>query len=91
MDGEVSKFLDTAPAGVVLFSLGSFINMLDRDKAKVFADAFAMLPYRVLWQSGADLTRLRLGNNTLVSKWLPMPRVMGIRFDRYHSSYGNAC
>ncbi|XP_022096338.1 UDP-glucuronosyltransferase 2B33-like [Acanthaster planci] len=76
LDGEVAKFLDTAQDGVVLFSLGSFVNKMKRDQAQVFANAFSMLPFRVLWQSGANLTGLSLGNNTMFAKWLPLTHVM---------------
>ncbi|XP_022099589.1 UDP-glucuronosyltransferase 2B20-like [Acanthaster planci] len=72
----VSEFLDTAPAGAILFSMGTFITAMERHKAQVFADAFSRLPYRVLWQSGMELTGLQLGNNTMVVKWLPMTQVM---------------
>ncbi|XP_022099575.1 UDP-glucuronosyltransferase-like [Acanthaster planci] len=72
----VLEFLDTAPAGAILFSMGTFVPVLERHKAQVFADAFSRLPYRVLWQSGKELTGLELGNNTMVVKWLPMTQVM---------------
>ncbi|XP_038052982.1 UDP-glucuronosyltransferase 2B31-like [Patiria miniata] len=76
LDKEVAKFLDSAPDGVLLFSLGSNVRMLGPKQAQIFADAFNMLPHRVLWQSGADLTALKLGENTMVAKWLPLTYVM---------------
>ncbi|XP_022102115.1 UDP-glucuronosyltransferase 2B7-like [Acanthaster planci] len=75
MDEEVAKFLDTAPDGVVLFSLGSNLRILGKE-GRIFADAFASLPFRVLWQSNTNLTGLQLGNNTMVARWLPMIKVM---------------
>ncbi|XP_038050212.1 UDP-glucuronosyltransferase 2C1-like [Patiria miniata] len=76
LEDDVAQFLDTAPSGVVMFSMGSFVTMMELEQAQMFADAFAMLPHRVLWQSGADFAGLRLGNNTMVAKWLPLTHVM---------------
>ena len=81
MDKDVAVFLDTAPNGVVLFSLGFTMRMIRKEQGQVFADAFAALPHRVLWQSNVNLTHLVLGKNTMVTKWLPMKKVLGINFD----------
>ena len=77
IEEDIAKFLDTAPDGVVLFSFGSHVKMMGKEQNQVFADAFAALPHRVLWQSNADLTGIRLGKNTVVAKWLPLLKVMG--------------
>ena len=78
MDEEVAKFLDTASNRVVLFSLGTFVRTLGKEQGQIFTDAFATLPHRVLWQSTKNVTGLQLGNNTMVARWLPMMKVMGI-------------
>ncbi|XP_038054712.1 UDP-glucuronosyltransferase 2B20-like [Patiria miniata] len=88
LEEDVAQFLDTAPSGVVMFSMGTFVTMMERAQAQMFADAFAMLPHRVLWQSGADLSGLRLGNNTLVAKWLPMTQVMEHQNVRLYVGHG---
>ncbi|XP_038054099.1 UDP-glucuronosyltransferase 2B20-like [Patiria miniata] len=90
LEEDVAQFLDTAPSGVVMFSMGSFVTMMEREQAQMFADAFAMLPHRVLWQTGADLSGLRLGNNTMVAKWLPMIQAMEHPNVRLYVSHGAA-
>ncbi|XP_022102239.1 UDP-glucuronosyltransferase 2B20-like [Acanthaster planci] len=90
MDEAVAKFLDTAPDGVVLFSLGSVVRMMGQEQGQLFADAFASLPHRVLWQSNTNLTGLQLGNNTMVARWLPMINVMehvSVRAFVFHGAY----
>ena len=69
-------FLDKAPAGAVIFSLGSYLAVVEHRKAQMFADAFALLPYRVLWQANKDLSKITVANNTKVVKWVPLGKIM---------------
>ncbi|XP_038050655.1 UDP-glucuronosyltransferase 2B10-like [Patiria miniata] len=77
IEDDVVEYLDTAPNGVVLFSLGSHVGSMEREKAQVLADGFALLPHRVLWQTSAALpVGIKLADNTKVVRWLPMAQVM---------------
>ncbi|XP_038046304.1 UDP-glucuronosyltransferase 2B10-like [Patiria miniata] len=77
IEADVAEFLDTAPSGVALFSLGTHVGSMEREKAQVLADGLALLPVRVLWQTSAPLPAgLRLAVNTKVVRWLPMSQVM---------------
>ncbi|XP_038050887.1 UDP-glucuronosyltransferase 2B31-like [Patiria miniata] len=74
---DVVEYLNTAPNGVVLFSLGSHVGSMEREKAQVLADGFALLQHRVLWQTSAALPAgIKLADNTKVVQWLPMAQVM---------------
>ena len=76
----MADFLDTATTGVALCSLGSFFAFRELQQAQLFADGFAMLPHRVLWQAKDDLPQgVKLGKNTKFVKWMQLPKVMGER------------
>ena len=88
LEDDVAKFLDAAPDGVALFSLGTFAHSMMPEQVRIFADGFAMLPHRVLWQNSFDLpAEVKLGNNTKVVKWLPLAKAMGkcLHFDLRYS------
>ena len=75
---DVAKYLDTAPNGVVLFSLGTHTAFMERQQVQVIANGFALLPQRVLWQSTAALPAgVKLANNTKVVRWIPLSQIMG--------------
>ncbi|XP_038054871.1 UDP-glucuronosyltransferase-like [Patiria miniata] len=73
---DVSKFVEGATAGVVLFSLGSHVESMELKQGQMFADGFAKLPQRVLWQSNVNFTGLKLGKNTKMVNWLPLRDLM---------------
>ncbi|XP_022111485.1 UDP-glucuronosyltransferase 2B7-like isoform X2 [Acanthaster planci] len=90
MDEDVAKFLDTAPDGVVFFALSSLLRKIGQEQGQIFADAFASLPYRVLWKSNENLTGIRLGNNTMVAKGLPMMKILDHVNVRVYVVHGGA-
>ncbi|XP_038046307.1 UDP-glucuronosyltransferase 2B31-like [Patiria miniata] len=75
IEDDVAEFLGAATDGIVLFSFGTFARSMRSEQAQMFADGFAMLPYRVLWQTSTP-PKLQLGQNTKLVKWLPLPTVM---------------
>ncbi|XP_022083211.1 UDP-glucuronosyltransferase 2B17-like [Acanthaster planci] len=75
-EDDIASFLDTAPNGVVLFSLGTYTSCMELQKAQVIADGFALLSQRVLWQSKALPAGVKLANNTKTVGWLPLAKIM---------------
>lgn len=62
--------------GVIIMSLGTFVNELPSDISNVIAAAFAKLPQKVIWRhtGGRPAT---LGNNTLLVDWMPQNDLLG--------------
>uniref|UniRef100_A0A3B3HLQ9 UDP-glucuronosyltransferase n=1 Tax=Oryzias latipes TaxID=8090 RepID=A0A3B3HLQ9_ORYLA len=62
--------------GVIIMSLGTFINELPDEKVNKIAAAFAKLPQKVIWSYKGSRTST-LGNNTLVVDWMPQNDLLG--------------
>ncbi|XP_036067069.1 UDP-glucuronosyltransferase 2A2 [Oryzias melastigma] len=62
--------------GVVIMSLGTFINELPDDLANEIAAAFAELPQKVIWRYKGKRPST-LSNNTLVVDWMPQNDLLG--------------
>ena len=73
---DVAEFINTAQDGVVIFSFGTHVESMTKKQAQMFADSFAMLPQRVLWQSSADLSQINVRNNTKIVRWVPLAQLM---------------
>lgn len=58
-------------------SLGSNVKskLLPKKILEVFTNAFADLPYKVLWKFEND--NLRVSPNIFISKWIPQQGVLG--------------
>lgn len=69
--------MDSAPDGVIYFSLGSVIpdQFLPRELLQVFISVFETLPQRVLWKITSDKLP-PLPDNILVAKWLPQQSIL---------------
>lgn len=62
--------------GVIIMSLGTFVNELPADLTNYIAATFAKLPQKVIWRyNGARPATL--GNNTLIVKWMPQNDLLG--------------
>ena len=70
-------------AGVIIFSMGSYINSMDTDKANMIADAFAKLPQKVLWKL-AGQPPSKIPPNVKISKWLPQNDLLGELLEHLH-------
>lgn len=70
-------FLDGATNGFVYMSLGTNVKskLLPKGVLQVFTNAFADLPYRVLWKFEDD--NLDMPPNVFTSKWIPQQGVLG--------------
>ncbi|XP_047437457.1 UDP-glucuronosyltransferase 2C1-like [Mugil cephalus] len=62
--------------GVIIMSLGTFVNELPADLANEIAAVFAKLPQKVIWKYTGDRPAT-LGNNTLVVDWMPQNDLLG--------------
>lgn len=69
---DIKAFMDDAPDGVILFSMGSMLKCisLPKDKLKVFQEVFAELPQKVLWKWEND-TMDGVPSNVKLVKWIP--------------------
>ncbi|XP_044736978.1 UDP-glycosyltransferase UGT5-like, partial [Chrysoperla carnea] len=74
---DVEKFLDDAKEGAILFSLGSNIrsDVLVKSKREALLNAFAQLPYKILWKFESDDLPGK-PDNVMIHKWLPQPNVL---------------
>ncbi|XP_034418260.1 UDP-glucuronosyltransferase 2C1-like [Cyclopterus lumpus] len=62
--------------GVIIMSLGTFVNELPAEITNEIAATFAKLPQKVIWKhkGGRPAT---LGNNTLIVDWMPQNDLLG--------------
>ncbi|XP_045473178.1 UDP-glycosyltransferase UGT5-like isoform X1 [Harmonia axyridis] len=73
----IKKFLDSAPDGVIYFSLGSNVkSALIRDELRqLFLETFEELPYKVLWKfENKELPNKP--DNVMIQKWVPQGDVL---------------
>ncbi|XP_072014808.1 UDP-glucuronosyltransferase 2C1-like [Amphiura filiformis] len=74
---DLEDFMQSSgDAGVIIFSMGSYINTMETEMADMFAEAFAKLPQKVIWKSAGQppsFTPL----NVKMSKWLPQNDILG--------------
>ncbi|XP_075881888.1 UDP-glucuronosyltransferase 2C1-like [Nelusetta ayraudi] len=62
--------------GIVVFSLGSMINNMTREKGNTMATALAQIPQKVLWRYKGKRPET-LGPNTRIYEWLPQNDLLG--------------
>lgn len=73
---RLQQFLDTAPEGVIYFSLGSFVKstFMSKHHRDTFVKVFATLPQRVIWKFEEDLPGR--SDNVLIDNWLPQNDIL---------------
>ncbi|XP_008334147.1 UDP-glucuronosyltransferase 2C1-like [Cynoglossus semilaevis] len=62
--------------GVIVFTFGSMINNITREKANMIASALAQIPQKVLWKYKGE-TPETLGANTRLYDWIPQNDLLG--------------
>ncbi|KAJ8951683.1 hypothetical protein NQ318_012225 [Aromia moschata] len=73
---DLKDLLDNAKEGVIYFSLGTNVKPYHMPKQKLqqFLDAFAELPYKVLWKAEGDIVHNR--SNIVTRKWFPQQDIL---------------
>ncbi|XP_017159435.1 UDP-glucuronosyltransferase 2C1-like isoform X2 [Poecilia reticulata] len=62
--------------GVIIMSISTFVDELPEDLADSIAAAFAKLPQKVIWSFRGPKPST-LGNNTLLTDWMPQKDLLG--------------
>ncbi|KAL0994878.1 hypothetical protein UPYG_G00128660 [Umbra pygmaea] len=77
LPADLEEFVQGAGEhGVVVMSLGAFVNALPADMTDQIADVFAKLPQKVIWRH-LGKPPSTLGNNTLLVNWMPQKDLLG--------------
>ncbi|CAH1993759.1 unnamed protein product [Acanthoscelides obtectus] len=74
---DLKQFLDSAKEGAVYFSLGSNVKSINIPEKlrKLLIEAFAELPYKVLWKFEDDNLPGK-PKNVFIGKWIPQQDVL---------------
>uniref|UniRef100_A0A671U2N2 UDP-glucuronosyltransferase n=1 Tax=Sparus aurata TaxID=8175 RepID=A0A671U2N2_SPAAU len=68
---DMEEFVQgSGDAGIVVFTLGSFIANITMEKANMIASALAQIPQKVLWRYSGEKPET-LGANTRLYDWIP--------------------
>ncbi|XP_067286931.1 UDP-glucuronosyltransferase 1-2-like isoform X4 [Pseudorasbora parva] len=74
---EVEEFVTgSGEHGIVVFSLGSLVSSMPKEKAAIFFKAFEMIPQRVLWRYTGEIPD-NVPENVKLMKWLPQNDLLG--------------
>ncbi|XP_078026696.1 UDP-glucuronosyltransferase 2A1-like [Epinephelus lanceolatus] len=74
---DMEEFVQSSgDAGIVVFTLGSFIKNITTEKGKMIASALAQLPQKVLWRYSGEKPAT-LGANTRLYDWIPQNDLLG--------------
>ncbi|KAL1265899.1 hypothetical protein QQF64_003926 [Cirrhinus molitorella] len=74
---EVEEFVKgSGEHGIVVFSLGSLVSSMPKEKATIFFKAFGMIPQRVLWRYTGEIPD-NVPENVKLMKWLPQNDLLG--------------
>nr|QPA18389.1 UDP-gluconosyltransferase [Trialeurodes vaporariorum] len=73
---DIKDFIESAPHGVVYFSLGSMIRAatLSEQKKNAFTFAFSQLKERVLWKFEEE--SIATNENIMIRKWMPQRDIL---------------
>ncbi|XP_078105924.1 UDP-glucuronosyltransferase 2A1-like isoform X1 [Sander vitreus] len=74
---NMEEFVQTSgDAGIVVFTLGSFIKNITTEKGNMIALALAQIPQKVLWRYSGEKPAT-LGANTRIYDWIPQNDLLG--------------
>ncbi|XP_058646510.1 UDP-glucuronosyltransferase 1-6-like isoform X1 [Onychostoma macrolepis] len=74
---EVEEFVKgSGEHGIVVFTLGSLVSSMPKEKAAIFFKAFSMIPQRVLWRYTGEIPD-NVPENVKLMKWLPQNDLLG--------------
>ncbi|XP_062922119.1 UDP-glucuronosyltransferase 2A1-like isoform X1 [Mobula hypostoma] len=78
---------NTGKHGIIVMSLGSAFISLPMQIAMEIAEAFAQVPQKVIWRYDGEIPP-NIGNNTLLTKWIPQNDLLGHPNTRVFISHG---
>ncbi|XP_062922146.1 UDP-glucuronosyltransferase 2C1-like [Mobula hypostoma] len=85
---EFEEFVQSSGKhGLIVMSLGSLIDSLPKQIAMEIAEAFAQVPQKVIWRYDGEILP-NIGNNTLLTKWIPQNDLLGHPNTRVFISHG---
>ncbi|XP_070689754.1 UDP-glucuronosyltransferase 2A1-like isoform X2 [Pempheris klunzingeri] len=74
---DMEEFVQSSgDAGIVVFTLGSFIKNITTEKGNMIASALAQIPQKVLWKYSGEKPQT-LGANTRLYDWIPQNDLLG--------------
>uniref|UniRef100_A0A8B9K5E4 UDP-glucuronosyltransferase n=1 Tax=Astyanax mexicanus TaxID=7994 RepID=A0A8B9K5E4_ASTMX len=74
---EMEEFVQSSgDDGIVVFSLGSMVKNLTKDRANTIASALGQIPQKVLWRYSGDKPDT-LSPNTKLYDWIPQNDLLG--------------
>ncbi|XP_008331437.1 UDP-glucuronosyltransferase 1-2-like isoform X2 [Cynoglossus semilaevis] len=74
---ELEEFVQSAGEhGVIIMTLGTFVDSLPKEVAEEIASVFAKMPQKVIWRHKGERPST-LGNNTLIVDWMPQKDLLG--------------
>ena len=62
--------------GVIVFSLGSYVNHMEPDKVRLFQKAFSELQESVIWRYVGEMSG-NSSRNTITMPWIPQNDILG--------------
>ncbi|KAI5618669.1 UDP glucuronosyltransferase 1 family, polypeptide B7 precursor, partial [Silurus asotus] len=76
LDPEVLEFVEGSEHGFIVFTLGSLVPAMPKEKAEVFFQAFSRIPQRVLWRYTGEVPH-EVPRNVKLMRWLPQNDLLG--------------
>uniref|UniRef100_UPI0037E87A05 UDP-glucuronosyltransferase 2C1-like isoform X1 n=1 Tax=Semicossyphus pulcher TaxID=241346 RepID=UPI0037E87A05 len=74
---DMEEFVQSSgDAGIVVFTLGSFIKNITEERGNMIASALAQIPQKVLWKYSGKKPET-LGANTRLYDWIPQNDLLG--------------
>ncbi|KAI4887101.1 hypothetical protein NFI96_025747 [Prochilodus magdalenae] len=73
--------------GIVVFTLGSFVRNMTKERSNVIASAFAQIPQKVLWKHSGEKPDT-LAPNTRIYDWIPQNDLLGHPKTRVFVTHG---
>ncbi|XP_068166289.1 UDP-glucuronosyltransferase 2A1-like [Antennarius striatus] len=87
---DMEEFVQSSgDAGIVVFSLGSFIKNISSEKENMIASALAQIPQKVLWKYSGEKPK-SLAANTRIYNWIPQNDLLGHPKTKAFITHGGA-
>lgn len=76
LPSDLQNYIDNSKHGVVIFSLGSYLqsSQLPKDKINAFNNVFGRIKQNVIWKFEDD--SYEVPSNVLIKKWLPQSDIL---------------